>query len=60
VDRAQARGDALLEVPHVTSFDTFRSPINGFLADLGTLVVLFIAAIAAVKTVRRLVRCSQM
>ena len=55
-----ARGEALLEVPPIAAFDSFRAPINGFLDNLGALVVLFIAALSAVKTVRRLLRFSQL
>lgn len=53
------RGDPILEVPPVDAFAAFRAPVNGFLGDLGTIVLLSVAAIAAVKTVRRLVRWSQ-
>jgi len=55
-----ARGEALLEVPAEAAFLSFRDPVNGFLGDLSTFVLLVIAAIAAVKTVRRLVRFSQL
>lgn len=54
------RGEAILQVPPVAAFDPFRAPVNGFLADLGTLVLVTLAVIAAVKTVRRLVRFSQL
>jgi hypothetical protein len=53
------RGEPVLEVPPVPAFADFRGPVNGFLQDLGTLVLLFLAVAAAVKTVRRLVRVSQ-
>ncbi|MCG3135873.1 MAG: hypothetical protein HMLKMBBP_03649 [Planctomycetes bacterium] len=55
-----AGGEALLAVPAAaTSLRDVREPVNGFLADLGTLIVCFVAMIAAVKTVRRLVRVAQ-
>ena len=47
-------------VPPVAAFDEFRPAMNGFLDDLGTFVLLVLAAVAAVKTVRRLVRCAQL
>ena len=53
------RGEPLLEVPPVPVLADFRGPVNGFLHDLGTLVLLFLAVAAAVKTVRRGVRVSQ-
>lgn len=55
-----SRGEPLLAVPAIESFRTFCVPVNGFLDDLGTLVLLFLAAVAAVKTVRRAVRWSQL
>lgn len=54
-----ARGDPLMHVPALEVFDTLRDPLDGFLSRLGTLVVVFLAAVAAVKTVRRLVRFAQ-
>ncbi|MCE9637639.1 MAG: hypothetical protein K8T90_18220 [Planctomycetes bacterium] len=53
------RGEPLFQVPVAEAFDSFRAPINGFLDDLGTLVLLALAGVAAVKTVRRLVRAAQ-
>lgn len=54
-----ARGEPLFQVPAAAAFDSFRAPINGFLGELGTLVLLALAGVAAVKTVRRLVRAAQ-
>lgn len=54
-----ARGEALMHVPAVDAFDVFRAPLDAFLDRLGTLIVVFLAVVAAVKTVRRLVRFAQ-
>ncbi len=54
-----ARGEALMHVPAADAFDVFRAPLDAFLDRLGTLIVVFLAVIAAVKTVRRLVRFAQ-
>lgn len=52
-------GDPVLEIPPVSGLLAIREPVNGFLADLGTLVLAVAAGLAAVKTVRRLVRVAQ-
>lgn len=54
-----ARGEALMHVPAIDAFDVFRAPLDAFLDRLGTLIVVFLAVVAAVKTVRRLVRFAQ-
>lgn len=54
-----ARGEPLMHVPAADAFDVFRAPLDAFLDRLGTLIVVFLAVVAAVKTVRRLVRFAQ-
>jgi hypothetical protein len=53
------QGDPILALPRIEQLSAYHVPINGFLADLGTLVVGFLALVFAVKAVRRLVRFSQ-
>jgi hypothetical protein len=52
-------GDPVLALPRIEQLSAFHAPINGFLGDLGTLVVGFLALVFAVKAVRRIVRCAQ-
>lgn len=52
-------GDAMLSVPAAEMFDAFREPANAFLAQLGNLVLGFVALGFGAKTVRRLMRLAQ-
>jgi len=53
------RGDPLLALPAIESFHAFHGAVNAFLGELSDLVVAFMAAIFAVKTVKRLWRIGQ-
>jgi len=53
------RGDPILALPPVEQFAQFHAAVNSFLGGLGTLVVGFLALVFAVKTVRRMIRFSQ-
>jgi hypothetical protein len=53
------RGEPLLELPALESFSAFHSSVNAFLDQLSDLVVGFLAAVFAVKTVKRLWRIGQ-
>lgn len=53
------RGDPILSLPGIDQFAYIHGPVNNFLDDLGTLVIVFLAVVFAVKTVRRLIRFAQ-
>ncbi len=54
------RGDAILTLPELPAFAQFHDPVCGFLDQLGTFVVAFLALAFALKTVRRAVRFAQL